>query len=90
MNNVNSRQLKGWGTEKSFFRNPERTILLFFFFFLLSFAKIPQKTPWFAIKIVNPAVDTTGIDQKRQFMETRDKAGPNELIPDIFVRLVKT
>ena len=25
----------------------------------------------FAIKIVNPPVDTTGIDQKRQFMETR-------------------
>ena len=88
MNNVNSRQLKGWGTEKSFFRNPERTILLFFFF-LLSFAKIPQKTPWFAIKIVNPPVDTTGIDQKRQFIGS-NKAGPNELIPDIFVRLVKT
>ena len=67
MNDVNSRQLRGWGREKSIFRNPERAILLFFHFLLQN----TPKTPLFEMKIVNPPVDTTGIDKRRQFMETR-------------------
>jgi len=36
----------------------------------LHLQKYPKNTALFAIKIVNPPVEITGIDQKRQFMET--------------------